>query len=216
MIGQAAAAALINMGAKALLDAKYQLASSLQPVPVPLPPQSWGALGTLVFTCMNGPYEFNDKQGMDFAEHAMAFDKPHLQLVGTKLEEITLKIRLHQFLTSSPTVDLRNLLEAMRKGEPQDLVIGQDTTGNYAGQFVIVDLAHDRLEQWPNGLIKLAELTLTLKEWVAPSSLSTSTRTAPPPAVRPKGKTTSPSNQVNVQTKTIGSGLTTILPGGTH
>ena len=212
MIGFAAAVELVNLEANALLRAQLAAKAAMQPPPIPIPAQSWGALGDLVFTCINGPYEFNDKQEMDYAEHAHAFGKPSLQLIGTKLEEITMKIRLHNFLSSTPTIDLRNLLEAMRTGTPQDLVIGQDTTGNYAGKFLIQAIEHDRIEQWPNGLIKLAEVTIKLKEYVPPAALAVSARTEPPRAVKPTGKTVAPATQVGstasatgVTNKTAGS-----------
>lgn len=163
----------------------------------PTPPRSkgWGSLGDLTFSLLGGPIEFSDKQEADWAEQPVLDGAPRLQLVGRKLEEITLRIRLHPLTTDNPDLDLRSLRDSMVQGDPQDLVIGQDQSGIYAGRFVIQSLEHNRIEQWPNGRIRLVEATLKLKEWAPAPGLVVSARKVPPPAVRKKGQATPPSTQ---------------------
>jgi phage protein U len=140
---------------------------------------AWGALGDLQFSLLGAPFDFQDKQEVDYAEQPVLDDSPRLQFIGRKLEEITLKIRLHAFLTSNPELDLRSLKDSMIQGDPQALVIGKDQTGIYAGKFVILSLEHDRQEQWPDGRIRLADVTVKLKEWVKTPELGISSRKNP-------------------------------------
>jgi len=164
----------------------------------------WGALGDLQFSLLGGPFEFQDKQEAEFAEHPILGDTPRLQFLGRKLEEITLKIRLHPLLTSNPDLDLRSLRDSMVQGDPQDLVIGQEQSGIYAGRFVIASIEHDRAEQWPNGKLKLAEVTVQLKEWIKAPELGISARKVPPPAIKKKGQTPPPSTQWKTETNKSG------------
>lgn len=159
----------------------------------------WGALGDLQFTLLGGPVEFQDKQEADWAEHPIVGGKTRLQMTGLKAEELTLRIRLHPFLTSNPDLDLRSLLDSMRQGDPQDLVIGNQDSGIYAGKFVIASVEHDRVDQWPDGRIRLAEVTLNLKEWTTAPGLQVSARKTPPAAIRKAGQGASPSTQTKVQ-----------------
>jgi phage protein U len=162
----------------------------------------WGSLGNLQFGLLGGPSEFQDHQEANYAEIAVIGDAPRLQSVGRKLEEITLKLRLHPLTSADPDQDLKTLRDAMVQAEVQDLVVGQQQSGVYAGKFVITALDHDRLEQWPDGTLKLADVTVKLKEWVEAPSLAVSSRTKNSPgAVRQTGQTTSPATQVQTETR---------------
>jgi phage protein U len=165
----------------------------------------WGALGDLQFSLLGGPYEFQDKQEAEFAEHPILGDAPRLQFMGRKLEEITLKIRLHPLLTSNPDLDLRSLRDSMVQGDIQELVIGQEQSGTYAGKFVITSLEHDRLEQWPNGRLRMADVTVQLKEWVKAPELGISSRKTPP-AIKRKGQAPPPSTQTKTEKTRYGQG----------
>nr|WP_320132001.1 phage tail protein [uncultured Holophaga sp.] len=150
---------------------------------------SWGSLGDLVFETIAGPLDEAYKWAMDVAEHPVAGRKARLQVVGPKLQELTLRIRLHTSINSSPELDLRVLKDSMEAGEVLDLVIGElPDQGLWAGQWLLTSLDLAAIERWPGGLIRNTEVTLTLKEWVAPSDLTVSQRKA----VKPKGGTISP------------------------
>jgi phage protein U len=161
----------------------------------------WGSLGNLAFGLLGGPYEFQDHQEADYAEIPVLGDAPRLQAVGRKLEEITLKIRLHPLTSDNPDQDLQTLRDAMLQAAVQDLVIGQQQSGIYAGRFVIASLDHDRLEQWPDGTLKLAEVTVKLKEWVETPGLAISSRKKAPAAVRKRGQAAPPATQVQTETR---------------
>jgi phage protein U len=172
----------------------------------------WGSLGDVIFDGINGPMEFSDKQEAEFAEHPLILGKPRLQFLGTKLEEITLKIRLHNRLQKSPDNLLSGLLKSMNQGDPLDLVVGRKAnSGIYCGKVVIASIDHDRIEQWPNGKIRLAEVSIKLKEWVPPATLQVSKRKAPP-AVKKRGKKATPRAQtnLNVQMETRGGAPATM------
>lgn len=159
---------------------------------------AWGSLGDMVFTLLGGPFSFQDKQEADFAELGLLGSKPRLQFVGPKLEEITLQIRLHALTTPTIELDLRSLRDTLTQGDVVDLVIGQEQTGIYAGKFVITSLEHERLEQWPNGRLRMAEATVKLKEWTPAPGLVTSARKNPA-GIRKKGQ----SSAAAVQSKTV-------------
>lgn len=168
----------------------------------------WGSLGDLKFTLLGGPVEFTDKQSVELAEHAIIGAKPRLQLTGLKPEELSIKIVLHELTTPNPELDLRMMRDSMNTGEVLELVIGEDVSGIYAGKFVIQNLEHTRVEQWPNGKIRRAEATLTLKEWTATPALRQSARKAPPKGIKGKGKATSAAIQTHTETNKDGVPIT--------
>jgi phage protein U len=166
---------------------------------------NWGALGDIVFEPMAGPLDETHKWAVDIAEHALIGRKPRLQMTGPKLQELTLRIRLHTSTNANPELDLRVLKDSMEAGEILDLVVGeQSDLGLWAGQWMLTTIDIGAVERWPGGRIRNAEVTLTLKEWVEPADLQVSARKNPPKAVRPNGKTAPPSIQSKIETNRDG------------
>lgn len=164
---------------------------------------SWGSLGDLTFGLLGAPLSFEDKQEANLSEHEVINEKGHIQHLGPKLEEITLRIALHARTTEfSPETDLLLLKMAMDEGTVLDLVIGEEDSGLYAGQFLIQSIQHDRQEQWPNGKIRYAEATISLKEYVKPSDLVVSSRKTLAGLKTTKGKAAAASVQTSVQVET--------------
>ena len=164
--------------------------------------RGWGSLGDLTFDVMGGPTEFTDKQEANFAEHQIIGSKARLQHMGSKLEEISLRIVLHPLLQRDPEADFILLKTAMDQGDPLDLVVGQGNSGLYAGKFVILSMESDRQEQGRDGKIRRSELTVKLKEWVKAPKLGTSARKNPA-GLKKTGKAAPPSAQTQIERKTV-------------
>lgn len=149
---------------------------------------SWGSLGDYTFETIGGPLEEVYKWAVDVAEHAVLGRKGRLQHNGVKLQELTLRIRLHSSINASPEANLKALKDHMESGEILDLVVGEQADqGLWAGQWLITTMDLGTIERWPGGKIRNLEVTVTLKEWVEPSGLTISARTSPAKAVKKKG-----------------------------
>lgn len=148
---------------------------------------SWGALGDIIFEPIAGPVDESHKWAVDMAEHAVLGRKARLQFLGTKLQDMTLRILLHSSINSNPELDLRVWKDSMEAGEVLDLVVGVQTNlGLWGGKWLLTSMDLGTIERWPGGRLRSAEVSLTLKEWVDPPELQVSQRAAP--AIRKKGK----------------------------
>lgn len=168
---------------------------------------SWGALGDITFETIAGPMEEAYKWAMDVAEHPTVGRKARLQVVGPRLQELTLRIRLNTSLNSNPEQDLRVMKDSMEAGEILDLVIGElPDQGLWAGQWVLASMDLASLERWPGGMLRNVEVTLSLKEWVEPSELTVSKRKAKEnaKAVKKKGKALPAATQWKTETNREG------------
>lgn len=180
--------ALLNLAINALEARAKKLRLAARKPPTPTPPGSWGMLGDILFERLDAPLTFDHTVEAEYAEFAMFEGKPRLQRVGTKLEEASMQLRLHPWLQDDPDQRLRDLKDLVVKGEPQDLVIGAKDSAAYSGRWLVTRCQHNRIENNPDGSIRLAEVTIQLREYVPPANLAVSKRTAPPPAVKPKPK----------------------------
>jgi phage protein U len=176
--------------------------------PAPAAPQTWGALGDLVFGILTAPDSLEIQDGVTYAKQTLLGSKPHLQFTGYDLQEIKLPLRWHHLVHPDIEGQMKTLLKAMNDRQVLDLVIGNaDGTGLYAGSYVIPRLARQITRFLPDGRIAAVDLTLELLEWVGDPDLVMG---APAPAVRSrKGTAPASSAQSHYDPK---SGL--IVPGG--
>jgi phage protein U len=97
----------------------------------------------------------------DFAEHAKVGQKPRLQWVGDKLDEIQLDANLHaQFCT--PEVELAKLRAAERKHEAMQLYFAN---GHIVGLFVLTAVEQRSQQTMRDGTLIVVDVSLSLREY---------------------------------------------------
>lgn len=131
----------------------------------------------------------------DYAEHAKVGQKPRLQWVGDKLDEVQLDASLHaQFCT--PEIELAKLRDALRKHEALDLYF---TNGHMVGKFVLTAMDQRYRQLMRDGTVIVAEVSLSLREYTE-DGLSTEVAASGTPVAAMKvgasGAETGPSGTV--------------------
>lgn len=97
----------------------------------------------------------------DYAEHAKVGQKPRLQWVGDKLDEVQLDASLHaQFCT--PELELAALRAAIRKHEALQLYF---TNGHIVGWFVITAVEQRSQQLMRDGTVIVADVSISLREY---------------------------------------------------
>ena len=170
---------------------------------------AWGALGDHTFELLTAPEELRVTDATEYAEGKRIGRKPLLQRVGEALQDLHLVAKLHRAFDSNLELTLRALQDDRRQGTVLSLVIGQGDAGIYASDVVITRLEH-RPIQYAAGLLLAVEITITLKEFVAPEELEISTRPIPKAIVK-KGQTPKgPEVKVAIKKGKDGSGFPVI------
>ncbi len=104
---------------------------------------------------------FEVRMAADFAEHPKVEQKPRLQWVGDRLDQIRLDAKLHaQFCT--PEVELAKLRNALRLHEAMPLIFDN---GHVVGTFVLTHVDQRSLQTMRDGTVLVAEVTLDLLEY---------------------------------------------------
>ncbi len=148
---------------------------------------NWGSLGDHTFELVNAPEELRVTDATDYAEQKRIGRKPLLQRVGLGLQDLHLVLRLHRAYEPNLELVLRAFQDDRSQGAVLPLVLGQGDSGVYAGEVVIVRLEHRPLA-YAAGRLLAVEITLALKEWVAPEDLVVSQRSVTKATVRTAGK----------------------------
>lgn len=150
---------------------------------------------------------------VDFAEHAKFGQKPRLQFVGDKLDEVQLDASLHaQFCT--PEVELAKLRDAARKHEAMDLYF---TNGYMVGKFVITAVEQRSQQLMRDGTVIVADVSLSLREY-AEDGLSTEVAASGTPvaamSVGASGAESAPAGTVTEEAPERDSALPAVRGGG--
>ena len=125
-----------------------------------------GSFGNIVFETSGSKIftfnEFKRKGSARFAEHAVLEGKPRLQHIGPNLDVITFNVRLDMSLGVTPADEMAAFREVLESGDEQKLIIG----GTVLGNFVLETLDEERKVTTNKGKLVLADLNLTIKEFV--------------------------------------------------
>ncbi|MDQ7104216.1 phage tail protein [Serratia sp. MF2] len=126
-----------------------------------------GSIGDIVFQV--NPYKVKTFEALsrtsaiNFADHEVAGRKPASEMTGEALDEIDLRIVLNSGLGVSPRSEANNLRSIMSSGEPQQLVIGTSSLG----QFTIRTISEEWNHITSAGTVMLIALDIHLVEYVA-------------------------------------------------
>ena len=95
-------------------------------------------------------------------EHAVHLAQPKLEFLGPGIDEITLSVRLDIKRGVVPRDELRTMRTQRDAGNVMALIVG----GDYAGDFVLVDLNETWKHFDANGVLTLASVDLSIKEYI--------------------------------------------------
>lgn len=128
----------------------------------------FGQLGDIKFEYLDAPRSLTKTMGVNIVELERLSGKPTTQIVGGKLDTISMKFSL---VRGRETVELKvdRLRDMMRLGEPVNYVTG---AGRNEGEYQIYDLNVDWSRTNAVGEIIYAELSVELKEYVSPDPVS--------------------------------------------
>lgn len=125
-----------------------------------------GSLGDVAFvTSSNLVRTFHDltrNVEARYAEHDVIGRKPSLHFLGAALDEVSLSIRLDRMLGAQPLTEMQRLATYVAAGEVLPLFIGDEALGSY----VIRTMSEARRVHNAHGDLLLAEVTLSLTEYV--------------------------------------------------
>lgn len=134
----------------------------------------YAQLGDIVFSGLLGPNKFEDSFTTDYAEHNLVENKPRLEAIGEKLQEITLSIKLHRaFTTPELFFDQLNNHRLNRTILP--LLWG---SGDIEGDFVIKSINRKFIQQADDGAITEMDLDIVLSEYFDPDKIGTQRKRA--------------------------------------
>jgi phage protein U len=143
---------------------------------------TFGTFGTIVFTVLGSPSNFQRSKKYYFAKIDVVEAPPVLQWVYDDLSEIKVDIELH-YLWCNPENTINSITTLAQQHIPNALVIGPNNYGN----FIISDVEHK--DQWrsDNGLLLSSKLKITFTEWATalpdqPTTGALGTSDAPPGA----------------------------------
>jgi phage protein U len=148
----------------------------------------------------------------DFAEHAKVGQKPRLQWVGDKLDEVQITATLHaQFCT--PEVELAKLRDAERKHEALQLYF---SNGHIVGMFVITAVEQRTVQTMRDGTVIVADVSISLREYTEDGKSTEEAASGTPMAamrVGASGAETGPSGTVSAEPTPRGSDATVVRGG---
>lgn len=125
-----------------------------------------GALGNIVFTVSSDfvrtPSNIKKSRSARIAKHDIIGSKPKLEFQGEDLVSMSFDIRLDASLGVSPQSDINSLARLYTSGEVVDLVIGNV----YHGAFLIENIEENTKYTDRNGNVIVAELSISLQEYV--------------------------------------------------
>jgi phage protein U len=149
--------------------------------------ETFALLGDLELRLANTPRDWEEKSTAAYAEHEVIDNRPKLQSMGNRLDEIHLVFALHAGAADIGAT-YNSLWESKENSEVVPLTMGD---GEYLGDFVITELSFKRLATFPNGTTMAAEVGVNLKEWIPTRALTITKRDAPAvKASNPEKKTT--------------------------
>lgn len=126
-------------------------------------------LGTLKFQKLTGPTSFSEVDEENFVQMDRLAGKPTLQAIGGVLRTIEWGIRLHYDFVD-PQKALNQIKAAKVKREALTLSNGE---GDIFGDFVIQKLSTQYTKTDETGVLLIADLTISLKEFVSADPVST-------------------------------------------
>lgn len=127
--------------------------------------QVWGSLGDIEFSLLTAPSAMSVQDGVVYARHALVGSTPRLQYTGRELQEISLDLAWHSMAHPDIEAQLEALFTAMHERTVLDLVIGQQSSAIYVGDYVIQRIPHKVQRHNSDGSIGAVELTVELLEW---------------------------------------------------
>lgn len=107
-------------------------------------------------------HDLNYNTGANFEEHTQPLKQPKLEFTGFTAPEITMTIELSSTLGFDPWTEYQNILEVMKSGEANPVVIGGRLFGSY--KWVITSIANVISKTWIDGRMMRMSLQITLKE----------------------------------------------------
>lgn len=117
-------------------------------------------LGDIVFEGSYQPNALSITSEANYAEVSRLGGKPILQRFGSKLDELSLSIRLHSQLVK-PETALQALNDARDQGTVMPLITG---AGDFLGSFLIVRTSRTSIQHAGDGSIMAVDVDITLKE----------------------------------------------------
>lgn len=147
-----------------------------------MPDNNFCRLGDLTFAAGDGVTGFTSETGFDYAQHDLITGKQTLQAMGETLAQVTIDIKLRNYLGHDVPVMISTLDKMRATGQPQKLVFG---SGIYEGEYVIKGISAVVLRTEPSGVIQSADMTLNLLEYADRES-----KTRRKTEKRPAGETT--------------------------
>jgi phage protein U len=127
---------------------------------------SWGDITFAV--SRNKVKTFDDLKwdsGAQYTTHNRHLKEPLLEFTGPDAESMTFSMFFSVFLGVNPITEVAKLLQAMRRGEVNRLVIGAKAYGT--NKWVITKLSN-ALKRYDNrGNLLVAEVSVTMKSYAA-------------------------------------------------
>jgi len=127
-----------------------------------MPVNNFCRLGDLSFGPGDGVTGFSSETGFDYAQHDLITGKQTLQAMGETLAQVTLDIKLRNYLGHDVPGMISAIENMKTTGQPQKLVFG---SGIYEGEYVIKGMSVLVLRTETAGVIQSADLTLNLLEY---------------------------------------------------
>ncbi len=152
--------------------------------------QEFARLGNVNFAVSDGISGFTNDTGYDYAIHELATGKPILQSMGESLSQVTIDIRLRNFLGHDVPGTIEALDNLRVSGEAQKLVFA---SGIYQGQYAITDITSKIVRTHRNGVVTEADLSISLLE-NADRKARTKKKTEKRPANEPPKRTLTAEN----------------------
>lgn len=106
--------------------------------------------------------EISRRVAARWSEHAIAGRKPSLEFVGPSLDEVSLSVRLSATDGLNPRKEIERIALIVATGEVLPLIIG----GEFLGVFAVMESSESRRVHASGGELMIAEVSLTLKEYI--------------------------------------------------
>lgn len=121
---------------------------------------------------MGGLQSFEGNRGFDFATYDIATGKPLSAAVGSRLNELSLRVSLRHYLGDNIPEIINTVDEMLASGDAFDLIF---VNGLYKGKYQIQTLSDGIKKTLPNGTILEYEFQINLREYAERAVLSTFT-----------------------------------------
>ena len=134
----------------------------------------YAQLGDIKFEGLLGPNKVEDTFATDYAEHPLVENKPRLEAIGEKLQEMTLGMKLHRIFCT-PELEFDKLNNYRINHTVLPLLWG---TGDIEGDFVIISINRKFIAQADDGAAIEMDLDVMLKEFYDPDKIGTEKKRA--------------------------------------